>query len=131
MTTHELKTWKEPFEAILSGAKTFELRKNDRDFKVGDTLRLREYDPLTDTYGRQLEVLVTYMLDSRVFGFALAVDRVLMSIRLIEPQQPTIDKIRERVSKMSDAEVTAFWQTLQQLAEEVDAEEGDSDVAER
>ncbi|WP_444812245.1 DUF3850 domain-containing protein, partial [Streptococcus canis] len=35
----------EYFEAIMDGTKTFECRYNDRDFKVGDELLLREYDP--------------------------------------------------------------------------------------
>lgn len=29
----------------MDGTKTFECRYNDRDFKVGDELLLREYDP--------------------------------------------------------------------------------------
>ena len=29
---HELKTWIEYFELVMSGEKPFELRKNDRDF---------------------------------------------------------------------------------------------------
>ena len=33
---HELKCWPEYFEAVISGAKTFEVRKNDRDFAVRD-----------------------------------------------------------------------------------------------
>ena len=33
---HALKTLPEYFEAVLENKKTFELRKNDRDFKVGD-----------------------------------------------------------------------------------------------
>jgi len=34
MTVHELKTMTEYFAAILDGRKTFELRKDDRGFKV-------------------------------------------------------------------------------------------------
>lgn len=44
-TTHELKTWKPFFEAVIKGDKTFEMRKDDRGFEVGDNLRLVEVDP--------------------------------------------------------------------------------------
>ena len=30
--------------------KTFELRKDDRNFEVGDTLRLMEYEPVLNQY---------------------------------------------------------------------------------
>lgn len=43
--THELKILPEYFEAVLNGNKTFELRKDDRGFKVGDTLILKEFKP--------------------------------------------------------------------------------------
>lgn len=42
---HELKTWTEYFQAIVSGEKTFEIRENDRGFRVGDTLILRQWTP--------------------------------------------------------------------------------------
>ena len=45
MTTHELKCWPRYFEPLIQGKKTAEIRKNDRDFKVGDVLHLREWDP--------------------------------------------------------------------------------------
>ena len=39
---HELKTDSEVFQAVVEGRKTFEIRFNDRDFKVGDELVLLE-----------------------------------------------------------------------------------------
>jgi hypothetical protein len=39
---HTLKTDPEVFQAVLSGAKTFEVRLNDRGYAVGDALFLRE-----------------------------------------------------------------------------------------
>ncbi|WP_270280858.1 DUF3850 domain-containing protein [Enterococcus faecalis] len=42
-TIHELKILPEYFEAIVSGNKRFEIRKNDRNYKKGDILRLNEY----------------------------------------------------------------------------------------
>ena len=67
--THELKTWPEYFNELLSGNKTFEVRKNDRDFKIGDILLLNEYDPENNKYtGRQTGFTISYILNGGNFG---------------------------------------------------------------
>ena len=75
MAEHDLKVWPEFFQAIEDGIKTFEIRKNDRDYQVGDTLRLREYSPGPDEYtGRERRELVVYMIagdDPMGFAFGL------------------------------------------------------------
>jgi hypothetical protein len=64
MTTHELKTWPEFFQAIERGEKTFDVRFNDRAYESGDILELREWDPAPDIQytGRTLRRVVTYVL---------------------------------------------------------------------
>lgn len=42
---HELKVHPKYFNRLVSGQKSFEIRKNDRDFQIGDILVLKEYDP--------------------------------------------------------------------------------------
>lgn len=69
MKNHELKIWPEYFIAMMFGNKSFEVRENDRDFKNGDYLTLREYDPKTKTYtGRVLARQVTYIFKGGSFG---------------------------------------------------------------
>lgn len=60
--THELKILPEYFEAVTSGRKRFEIRKNNRDFKVGDLLYLREWNGENFT-GESYKAEVTYITD--------------------------------------------------------------------
>ena len=46
MREHNLKTWPAQFTEIVRGEKTFEFRRNDRDFELLDILVLREFVPL-------------------------------------------------------------------------------------
>ena len=63
MKEHKLKTWPVFFSDVESGAKTFEIRQNDRDFQVGDILVLQEYKPTTKQYtGQEIFVVVTYAI---------------------------------------------------------------------
>lgn len=46
MKIHELKTHRPYFDQVFGNThKAWELRRNDRDFQVGDVLQLREFDP--------------------------------------------------------------------------------------
>lgn len=45
MKTHELKVHPQFWRPLIAGDKPFEIRRNDRNFAVGDKVRLREFDP--------------------------------------------------------------------------------------
>ena len=64
--THELKCWPKFFAAIARGEKRHDLRRaTDRDFRPGDQLLLREFDPSRDVYTGQTQiVIVTYITSS-------------------------------------------------------------------
>lgn len=67
--THDLRTWKPYFQEVWDGKKKFEVRKNDRDFKVGDILTLMEYDHKQDQFtDRWLQANVDYILFGGTFG---------------------------------------------------------------
>lgn len=74
---HELKILPEYFEKVVNGEKTFEIRKNDRNYKVGDTLVLKEWDK--DYTGNEIvrEVIYTLTDDS---GYILT-GYIIMSIK--------------------------------------------------
>jgi hypothetical protein len=78
---HEVKVYQECYEPIIKGKKNFELRKNDRDYKVGDTLLLKEFNRHTGRLtGRQTERYITYVL--RGGNFTLSSEYVILSIAL-------------------------------------------------
>ena len=66
---HELKIYPQYFDAILDGNKKFEIRKNDRNFKKGDNILLREWDNIKYS-GRTIFAKITYILDDRFVGLA-------------------------------------------------------------
>lgn len=67
---HLLKTWPEQFKELRSGKKTFEIRKDDRDYKVNDVLVLKEYDNKKGEYtGHYVRRLVTHVMrEYPIFG---------------------------------------------------------------
>lgn len=88
---HELKTWPEFFDAIVGGDKPFEVRWNDRGFKVGDVLRLREWDPRHSWYtGREERRRVTYVLANQAFGIEAGF--VCMGLAILSAAPPAQDE---------------------------------------
>ena len=61
-TAHALKTLPAYFADVWHRVKTFEIRKDDRGFRVGDDLRLQEWDGTRYT-GRSISARVTYKID--------------------------------------------------------------------
>lgn len=66
---HTLKVWPNFFEALLAQRKTFEVRRADRPYEVGDVLDMREWHPVELRFtGRTLERRVLYIMAGGAFG---------------------------------------------------------------
>jgi hypothetical protein len=60
---HALKQMPGYYDDVISGKKTFEVRKNDRPYKEGDLLALNEYDSENGYTGRSCLVYIDYILN--------------------------------------------------------------------
>lgn len=69
MKLHKLKTLQPFFEDVFNNVKEFEVRKNDRDFEVGDRLQLIEHG---DNIERPRYVLkdIKYILFGGQYGIS-------------------------------------------------------------
>jgi len=66
---HELKCWRPYFAAVASGAKTAELRHNDRHFKAGHEILLQEWNRQTRTYtGASILLTITHVATGTAVG---------------------------------------------------------------
>lgn len=77
---HELKIYPTYFEDVISGKKKFEIRKNDRKYRVGDILILKEWDNIKYS-GREARAEVIYLIDDKFVG--IQPGYVVMGISLI------------------------------------------------
>lgn len=76
---HELKIWPEYFQAVVDGRKTAELRKDDRGFREGDILWLREWSAETNAHtGREATAQITHVLRATEH-LALLADHAMLS----------------------------------------------------
>jgi hypothetical protein len=86
---HGLKIWKRDFEAVFSGAKTFDVRKIEplAPFHVGDIIHYSEADYVDgklELSGRTVSVLITYVQKGTEKNAAISNGYVAMSVRLYE-----------------------------------------------
>ena len=67
MARHYIKSWTHFYQAIKDGRKLHDLRVDDRNYQVGDTVVLQEYDNIDGCYlGNQIEAEITYITNRAV-----------------------------------------------------------------
>lgn len=65
MIIHSLKCWPIPFSAIYHGEKNWELRKDDRQYSIGNYLLIKEWDNEKQEYtGSFVEKQIVWILRS-------------------------------------------------------------------
>lgn len=82
MKIHELKILPQFFKELISGSKNFEIRRHDRDFQIGDILKLKEWNHISYT-GKEHRVIITSILTSQEFQ-GLADNYVALGVLSIE-----------------------------------------------
>lgn len=81
---HELKCLPQHYGAVADGAKRAEIRKDDRGFAAGDSLRLREWNG-ADYTGREITATISHVLRAGEFE-GLAPGYCMLSLDLSGPQ---------------------------------------------
>ncbi|WP_448510948.1 DUF3850 domain-containing protein [Immundisolibacter sp.] len=121
MKTHELKIWPRWFNDVVNGKKTYEVRKLDRDYLVGDYLKLNEFNQTRgELTGRSCTALITHILSSNDYvshGYGI------LGIRLVSdiPFHERLKQIEEDVWLMSeDAQIKANFADLIQSVRNMD-----------
>lgn len=76
---HQIRLSSKYFDDVCSGKKSFELRKNDRNYKVGDILEMTEFKDGKNT-GRTVRVAVTYILEDYT---GIEDDYCIMAIKVV------------------------------------------------
>lgn len=94
---HSLKIWPRFYDPVDLGLKTFEVRKNDRDYRAGDLVIMREWDPEAGAYTDKPELgpyVIGYVLalGGANYGYVafslLPVDALGLALLTIEREEP-------------------------------------------
>lgn len=81
MKTHDLKLSIEFCDAVLSGEKTFEVRKNDRGFQTGDLIRFIPTDGTIREHAKHEISGHTYKITYILNGWGIKNGYVVLGIR--------------------------------------------------
>lgn len=101
MKIHEIKCWPCFFEPAIQGQKTFEIRNNDRDYYVGDFLRVMEYKTFGEYTGREFTAKVTYIYsDNEKMQFLANTNLIVMSFKIISMSEVSANINEEALEDM-------------------------------
>lgn len=79
---HCVKLNSQYFQDVVKGNKTFEIRFNDRDYKINDELILNEIFQGEYT-GNKVKVYITYILSHDDFPEGIPEGYVILNIKLL------------------------------------------------
>ena len=120
---HTLKIQPKYFQAVVDGLKCFEVRKNDRGYKVGDELFLKEFEDNEFT-GRSVEKTITYILPGGEFG--IDTNYVILGLRDMRIKLKNIDLTgvshRQQYQKSAEEE-NEYWDALNGFIKGTDTKE--------
>lgn len=111
ITVHELKTINPFFDDVFYNRKNFEVRKNDRNYKVGDRLKLIEFDSSVKR-PRYVFKDIQYILPGGQYG--IDPDYVVLGLKEIhglalpisEPFIKSMEDVKRSVENMTKAAVS-------------------------
>ena len=86
---HAVKIWPEYFTAVKNGTKTFEYRLNDKQYQVGDVMRLMEWDPKSKAFtGEEITRQITFVLQGSgvLEGYCILAVQLMQSAGLSNAQ---------------------------------------------
>ncbi len=103
---HDLKVHEQYYRSLITGEKKFEIRKNDRGFRDGDMLLLREYDSDTGEYtGRKMCGEITYMFPGGIMGIdknycVLSLSKIWTEGNFSQPETgEDLERIKNNIKK--------------------------------
>jgi len=113
---HDLKCWPPYYEDVSDGRKSFEARFDDRGYRVGDMLRLREWLPSQARYtGRECLRVVVYRLSgSGLWGLAPG-----YCVLGLAPAPPDRAALRERVTHLVLGQLGPLWISLDETVDAI------------
>ena len=106
MKTHDLKLNIEFCDAVLSGEKTFEVRKNDRGFQTGDLIRFIPTDGTIREHAKHEISGHTYKITYILNGWGIKNGYVVLGIREERAygKKRPYDNIRKDITLSADTE---------------------------